>query len=189
MQKLYLMFLFALVSCAAVGQNEGGYVKSISVEGLGAHTFVGVNYDARLKGNSGFGYRVGVGYAGGGSDVSFFFGSSKQRTKGVNIPLEINYLLGKKRSKLELGIGAALGYYRVRTCYESQIPNAMGEYETLCTRENTFGYLMFANVGYRLQPVRGFMFRVGVTPSWDFGGRKALSRGHLYPYIALGYAF
>ena len=33
-------------------------------------------------------------------------------TSGV--PLELNYLLGKKNSKLELGFGASLGIYRVK---------------------------------------------------------------------------
>ena len=51
---------FALmISLSASAQDA---VKSLSIEALGAQNTVGVNYDARLKGNDGFGYRIGVGY-------------------------------------------------------------------------------------------------------------------------------
>lgn len=36
--------------------------RSLSVELLGAQNIVGINYDSRFKGNSGLGYRVGLGY-------------------------------------------------------------------------------------------------------------------------------
>ena len=68
--------------------------RSLSVELLGAQTIVGINYDSRFNGNSGLGYRVGIGYG----DNSGLF---DQKINGVGVPLELNYLLGKKISSLE----------------------------------------------------------------------------------------
>ncbi|UKI44500.1 MAG: hypothetical protein L6U16_02790 [Porphyromonadaceae bacterium] len=83
--------------------------RSLSVELLGAQNIVGINYDSRFEGNSGFGYRVGIGY--GYGDNSGWY---DQKINGVGVPLELNYLLGKKNSKLELGFGASLGVYQVK---------------------------------------------------------------------------
>jgi hypothetical protein len=83
--------------------------RSLSVELLGAQTIAGINYDSRFNGNSGLGYRVGIGY--GYGDTS---GLIDQKINGVGVPLELNYLLGKKNSKLELGFGASLGVYQVK---------------------------------------------------------------------------
>ena len=195
MKKSVMMIMLMCTLCmgSKAQEKEEGIaarpVRSLSAEFLGAHTVGGVNYDARLRGNAGLGYRIGLGYAGGGSNGSYFLGNGEQRIHGVEIPLEVNYLFGKKRSKLEVGLGSSLGYYRVKNEWTSAFPNAQGQYEEYRERDNRFGYLMFANVGYRLQPVKGFMFRVGLTPSWTFGGKNALSRGHLYPYLGFGYAF
>ena len=47
-------------------QNEAGLkecpTRNISIEVLGVDNIVGVNFDSRLWGNYGWGYRVGVGY-------------------------------------------------------------------------------------------------------------------------------
>ena len=83
--------------------------RNLSVELLGAQNIVGVNYDSRFDGNSGLGYRVGIGYGYGNNSGLF-----DQKINGVGVPLELNYLLGKKNSKLELGFGASLGVYQVK---------------------------------------------------------------------------
>ena len=70
---------------------------------------MGINYDSRFNGNSGLGYRVGIGYGYGYNSDLF-----DQKINGVGVPLELNYLLGKKNSKLELGFGASLGVYQVK---------------------------------------------------------------------------
>lgn len=70
---------------------------------------VGINYGSRFNGNSGLGYRVGIGYGYGYNSGLF-----DQKINGVGVPLELNYLLGKKISKLELGFGASLGVYQVK---------------------------------------------------------------------------
>lgn len=51
--------VFALCCCSLVLAQEK--TRSLSVELLGAQNMVGINYDSRFKGNSGWGYRVGIG--------------------------------------------------------------------------------------------------------------------------------
>lgn len=99
--------VFALCCCSLVLAQEK--TRSLSVELLGAQNVVGVNYDSRFKGNSGWGYRVGIGY-GYGDNSSWI----DQKISGVGVPLELNYLLGEKKSKLEVGFGASLGMYHIK---------------------------------------------------------------------------
>ena len=106
MRKIVLS-LFALCCFSAVMAQQK--TRSLSVELLGAQTIAGINYDSRFEGNSGLGYRVGIGY-GYGENSGWF----DQKINGVGVPLELNYLLGKKNSKLELGFGASLGVYQVK---------------------------------------------------------------------------
>ena len=105
--KKIVLSLFALCCFSAVMAQQK--TRSLSVELLGAQNIAGINYDSRFKGNSGLGYRVGIGY--GYGDTS---GLIDQKINGVGVPLELNYLLGKKNSKLELGFGASLGVYQVK---------------------------------------------------------------------------
>ena len=106
MRKIVLS-LFALCCFSAVMAQQK--TRSLSVELLGAQNIAGINYDSRFNGNSGLGYRVGIGY--GYGDNSGLF---DQKIDGVGVPLELNYLLGKKNSKLELGFGLSLGVYHIK---------------------------------------------------------------------------
>ena len=166
---------FALmISLSASAQDA---VKSISIEALGAQNIVGVNYDARLKGNDGFGYRIGIGYGYGKRNG--------QTTKGFGIPMEVNYLLGKKKSKLELGFGASAGYYHVEeygTIWDLST-NEIYDYES---KENKFGYFFFGDIGYRYQPTSGMVFRIGVSPSFNFDDSHSIHKAFFYPYISFG---
>lgn len=68
MRKIVLS-LFALCCFSAVMAQQK--TRSLSVELLGAQTIAGINYDSRFKGNSGFGYRVGLGYGYGNNSGLF----------------------------------------------------------------------------------------------------------------------
>ena len=59
MRKIVLS-LFALCCFSAVMAQQK--TRSLSVELLGAQNIAGINYDSRFNGNSGLGYRVGIGY-------------------------------------------------------------------------------------------------------------------------------
>ena len=110
--KLIILAAIILAALSAAGQEtvepQAEPDHSLSLELFGAHSTIGINYDRRFKGNDGLGFRVGLGY--GYSESSYFMGLS-HNIYGIAVPLEINYLLGKGRHKLELGFGASLGYY------------------------------------------------------------------------------
>lgn len=148
----------------------------------------GRQYDSRFKGNSGWGYRVGIGY-GYGDNSSWI----DQKISGVGVPLELNYLLGEKKSKLEVGFGASLGMYHIKEkswVYSQPVPPETEEIaERYESKENRFGYFLFGNIGYLYQRTNGFMFRVGLSPSFNFGDKHGLSKSAFYPYIGLGWSF
>ncbi|MCW4112458.1 hypothetical protein [Segatella copri] len=169
--------------------------RNLSVELLGAQNIVGINYDSRFDGNSGLGYRIGIGY--GYGDNSGLF---DQKINGVGVPLELNYLLGKKNSKLELGFGASLGVYQVKETIgyvkdTGWYPGGENTDETspkidfYTSSKTQFGYFLFGNIGYRYQRPNGFMFRVGVSPSFNFGDKYGLKKAAFFPYIGLGWSF
>ncbi len=169
--------------------------RNLSVELLGAQNTVGINYDSRFKGNSGLGYRVGIGYGYGNTSGLF-----DQKINGVGVPLELNYLLGKKNSKLELGFGASLGVYQVKETigYVENTGSYPGGENTDETSPKTyfytssrtqFGYFFFGDIGYRYQRPNGFMFRVGVSPSFNFGDKYGLNKTAFFPYIGFGWSF
>lgn len=44
--------------------------------------------------------------------------------------------------------------------------------------ENTFGYYFFGDIGYRHVSRHGFLFRCGLNPAFNFGGKHAISRAY-----------
>ena len=186
--KLIILAAIILAALSAAGQEtvepQAEPDHSLSLELFGAHSTIGINYDRRFKGNDGLGFRVGLGY--GYSESSYFMGLS-HNIYGIAVPLEINYLLGKGRHKLELGFGASLGYYH-ETYYLDQafVPVGMNQYN-YTLKHNSFGYFMYGNIGYRLQTRRGFQLRVGLTPSVRFGDKYCLQRDWFYPYVSFGW--
>ena len=63
--------LLLLSTLSAKAQTEEARDKSVYVEILGASNGIGINYDARFKHESPWGYRVGVGF--GYAQSSWFF--------------------------------------------------------------------------------------------------------------------
>jgi len=187
-----LLIVFLAASQTAMAQQDESTQKSLYAELLGASNLIGVNYDSRFKPNSPWGYRVGLGYT-YSKNYNMFSGSNS--LKGVDVPLEANYLLGKKRSKLELGLGLNLGYYTEKydvwtlkkVSEEDGIPYYTTEYAGEDSH-STWGYYFFGNIGYRYQPSHGFQFRVGISPSFNLGGKHAVSKS-IFPYISFGYVF
>ena len=106
-KKLLTLLLAMCLMGGFVAQAQEVPERSLSLELFGAQNTVGINYDSRFKGNHGLGYRVGVGY--GYSETSTI-ASSSYALQGIAVPIEINYLFGQGRHKLELGFGTSLGY-------------------------------------------------------------------------------
>lgn len=166
--------------------------KSIYVELFGASNLVGVSYDARLGAATNWGYRIGVSYT---SDLNSLFDNSSSM-RGVSIPLEMNYLLGRKKSKLDLGLGINLGFYTEKISYTEYSYEMVDEMMILIPIQDVnlskrlFGYYLFSNIGYRFQAVKGFQFRVGISPSLNLGGVHGVKKHpSIYPYLSFGYSF
>ena len=157
-KKLLTLLLAMCLMGGFVAQAQEVPERSLSLELFGAQNTVGINYDSRFKGNHGLGYRVGVGY--GYSETSTI-ASSSYALQGIAVPIEINYLFGQGRHKLELGMGTSLGYY-----YEK------------CHVLTTVA---------PLQTNRGFLFRAGFTPSFNFGDQYGIHRKWYYPYVSFGW--
>jgi hypothetical protein len=191
------LFITLLILClaatqTAMAQQSENTQKSLYLELLGPSNIIGLNYDSRLKPDSPWGYRVGMGYT---YSKNYGLLSGSNSIRGVDMPIEANYLLGKKRSKFELGLGVNLGYYKEE--YDVWNLNKVGEEDGLIYYESVYagkeshslwGYYFFGNIGYRYQPSHGFQFRVGISPSFNLGGEHAVSKS-VFPYISFGYLF
>ena len=101
--------------------------RHISVEILGAQNTVGINYDSRFKGTYGLGYRVGIGY-GYGRNSGWF----DESIKGVGVPLELNYLLGKKNG-IQIGIIPMKRFLNLITIRHRAVSSVISSSETSAT--------------------------------------------------------
>lgn len=111
--KSFLGFLFFLcIALPMAAEKKPQHAVYTEFGGI-SNTF-SVSYDTRFHGNKGVGYSVGLGYGGQSSPFSVLNNDSYM-CDGIAIPLEINTLIGGRRSFLDLGIGLNLGYYQHRT--------------------------------------------------------------------------
>lgn len=167
--------------------------RNLYIEMLGTSNFIGLSYDSRIKPGSRFGYRIGISYA-REAYQSMFIGSGSSSFFAV--PLEANYLYGKRKSKLETGLGLDIGICQENNSYWSYnyIQTAPFQIELIHYKVNhfqrQFGYYFFSNIGYRYQASRGFLFRFGINASFNLGDKYGVrKRTLLYPYISFGYTF
>ena len=146
--------------------GSNGYAQSqtrsraIYGELLGASQGIGFNYDARFK-------KDASAYNIDGEKIDTY-----NQMFRLSVPVEVNYLLGKGNSKFEAGAGAAL----CADLYTS----ASG-----AKPASSFGAIPYLSLGYRLVTSKGFLFRVGALPSYNFSGGNF----SFYPYLGFGWAF
>lgn len=157
--------------------------KNIYVEFLGSSNLIGVSFDSRFTPISPWGYRLGVSYFQGGD--SFIKASNSNR--GLFFPIEVNFLTSGNKHKLELGLGSNLGIYNEHIYF---IEKSKDQYETInFTSNTTFGYYFFSNIGYRYISTKGFLFRIGLSPSFSFNDKHGVTKEpFIYPYISFGYS-
>ena len=173
-----LLLLFMTGALSLFAQD-----KVIHFEYGGPSNGVNLSYDARLKPNSPWGYRVGLGYSG---EISNSLGSS-YREHNTTVFLEGNHLWSKGNHHLEAGVGVSLGRYYVKAKSDLYYPYIAVPFEV---KASSFGYFFYGTVGYRYQRPRGFMFRAGVHPTLNPGGKYGV--GHkpfIIPYVGVGYSF
>lgn len=176
-------------------QEEPTLFQNIYVELFGASNLIGISYDSRIKPGSPFGYRAGISYVHGTADESINIGQSplyysNEELSGFAVPMEFNCILGKRKSKFEVGIGISLGIYSTQKYSYINSSAFPVESSYIIENHNQFGYFFYSNIGYRYQRKNGFMLRVGVSPSFSFAGGNGITKSpFLYPYLSLGYTF
>lgn len=148
-----------------------GRNKAVYVEGLGSGVLLSANYDFRFKPTQdGLGMRIGLG---GGT---FSDQNSNARAGLVTLPVQVNYLVGKRRAAFEMGAGVTPIYVNA-----SGTNQATGDFIS----GNGFGAFGSLNLGLRLQPIRnGVVFRLNWVPT--------VSNTGFYPRwlgVSLGFAF
>ena len=208
MKKLLIFALFLGLHTVAMAQESNGLEKdkAVYLELLGASNLAGINYDARFNDHTRFGWRAGLSFAYGKNSGLFGQGSN---VRGYVVPLEVNYLVGRQKNNLELGLGTGLGIYNVHetrgevvngpasSLTAEQQKHVISEYKTdngtqtlLAYEEsrNTFDYYFFGNIGYRHVSNNGFLFRAGITPAFTFS-KDASKKVNFRPYVAFGWAF
>ncbi len=136
------------------GDEPAKFHKNVFVEVLGNGLLVSANYDMRLKRGiqDGLGFRVGVG---GGRIEGTTNDGDYLDASLLTIPLSVNYLVGKRRSAFEAGIGVTPVFVNADLAIiDDEITYGKG-----------WGAIGFLNLGYRFQPIRnGVMFRADWTP-------------------------
>lgn len=194
MKRIVLFCFFILTASHFSVFCQENKQNNIYMEFFGASNTFGVSYDTRIKKGSQFGYRIGISYS-YSSSSSFLFENSSS-TKGVTFPLEVNYLLGKKRHNLDLGVGLNIGIYDANYTYTNYSSQNVGSItiitpeETINRSETYFGYYIFSNIGYRYQRKKGFLFRTGISPSFNLGDSHGIKKKpFIYPYVSFGYSF
>lgn len=162
-------FLFLIILSASAQRR-----KSIFVEGLGNGILVSGNFDIRLKPdqNDGLGFRAGIG---GGTLNGNDTNGNPANLGIVTMPLSVNYIVGKKRSGFESGIGVTPIYATAEVYSDDEgFVNGSG-----------VGVSGFLNMGYRFQPInQGIMFRANWAPAFNSAGFSASWFG-----VSLGYSF
>lgn len=169
------MLLSNSVNVAAQEVDETIPRQSVFLEIGGASNGIGLNYEQRLK-NPKWGWRVGASWGFAKSSSSFFDSSSSEYAYSGS--LGMNYLAGKRRSKLELGGGVSMGIHHCSSEF-------LGESD----KENIFAYYFYGSVGWRYQARSGFQFRAGLSPVFSFGGKHGLDSRLFWPYLSVGWAF
>jgi len=154
------------------------YHKNIYVGLLGSNLLIGANYDMRLKKGrmDGIGFRAGV----GGMNLSGTDDFGEEVKLGVlTLPLEVNYVVGKRRSGFVAGIGALPMFVDVEG------RGTTDGYEYIDVDNSGFGVAGFLDLGYRLQPLKnGFMMQINWNPIFSSEGFSAQWIG-----IGLGIGF
>lgn len=186
--RLIIASLLFSTALTANAQTENTRSKSIYLELLGPSNGVGVNFDSRFNKDTAWGYRVGFGF--GYYRSNSFFGANES-SRAYTIPLGVNYLVGKNKHQLEVGVGVNVGLYNDHyTIARLEKNEVMSDSKFDHKKENNFGAFGFATLGYRYTARKGFQFRIGVTPAYVWGSnRETKNKFVLAPYISFGKAF
>ena len=184
-----LAFSIMNVSAQTTTDSINKPVRSISAELFGPSNLIGIHYDSRFKGNKGWGYSIGAAW--GYMQNKYYF-YDMDRFHIISVVPRVNYLIGRKNHKIELGLGSNLGFVMGKEeylLYQDQGKNKLIFKGLVKEKHEFFAYYFFGNIGYRHQTRRGFIFRAGVAPMFGFGGKHSMEGIYIAPYLSFGKSF
>ena len=195
MKRIFFMIIALVLALDILAQ---GRKHSVFMELVGASNGVGMNFESRFSDTSSFGWRVGLAW-GYGESSNFAFGGSES-LRAYTVPIGVNWLIGRGRNQLELGAGVSLGLYNLHSRYyeyqltgyvETEDGTRIPYYEGIPHTDNgnKFGYFLFGDIGYRHVSRKGFLFRIGISPSFNFDDSHGVSKSFFFPYLGFGYSF
>lgn len=173
------IILMAILLCTALAATQAQKKQTVFLELLGPSTVFGVHYDTRFHANTNWGMRVGLACT--ASNGHSFLPESGDLRKAVTIPFDLNYLIGKRKHFVELGVGLNNGLYFANRDMGSSYHRA----------KVAWGYFIYFDAGYRFQPAEGLSLRAGFNPGFSLNnGENGVEReAVIYPYISVGYSF
>lgn len=169
-----------------------GLCRTLFFEFGGPSFGLGLGYDSRFRPGSVLGYRAGISITNGSNGT--VFGDYRSYYKGVSIPLELNAIMGKRKSKFEVGIGmipSILRHEEHGWSYKTSVDELghirFDEFKTFHRKKTRIDIMGMLNIGYRYQRQHGFFMRVGLT--YLIGDYKCspIDGAIIMPYIAFGY--
>jgi hypothetical protein len=153
-----IALLFNSLLLAQSGQQLKHRPQVVYLNLYGASPIIAINYDTRFKKRyGGLGMSLGFGTIGGSGSWRF------------QVPISVNYLVGKKTHFVEIAAGTSWMNNR----------NDFNRFP-----ENEEGFISHVNLGYRLQMSKGIMSRVGWSPLYT--GQK-FRWNHIY--LGVGVSF
>ncbi len=135
---LSLLILFSLAANAQRSDLSGEKnAQSLYLEG-GGPGLVTINYEQRFKGQTGFGFRAGMGGYGAGKSGVF------------TVPVGINYITGSESQFAEIGAGICPVSISAHNKYFDNTSSTI---------------VAYFNFGYRYQPIKkGWSYRIFLSP-------------------------
>lgn len=225
MKKLIfaITLLFSMISLHAHTTWDGDSMpktRGIYLEIGGPSIIGGITYEQCFNNHTRWGWRAGFGF--GYSENSGFL-TLNGSTRAWTLPIGVNYMIGSRRNTLELGVGVSIGLYNAHNDYwQEEIldeatfdklkDDSQASYYVYTGKDGkpvyvgmrsqresktAFGYFFFGGIGYRHVSKQGFLFRVGLTPTFNFGDSHAVSVAWTdsYPkvglsgYLSFGWVF
>lgn len=192
---LALFLLFSMLwTTAQAATKDTTYVmppRSLYGELGGPGWGLSANWDARLKKSSHWGYQLGLGWAGRWDNAA----DIHTHTMYYGLTTGVNYLIGKHKSKLELGAGNQLRLISSKLAYASYL-DVTDDINIQTKNKTQVRDFLYLNIGYRHISSHGFLFRCGLTPmvnitkGWD-DSNDSYSKGAVFfaPYVSFGKAF
>lgn len=218
-KSVALLLVLCLPWAAEAQENTGSAKdRAVYMEVGGGSTGVGISYDERFNPHTRWGWRGGVGWA-YTKDEDFLGHYSSTRAWAVPLEVNYLIGNRRNSLELGFGVnlGVYNGHWTTFTGHSQEI--SMEEYERYMEHpdllpanstlelaegtgqatlrhyeanghsENVFGYYFFGDIGWRHTSRGGFILRMGISPSFNFGGSHAVSKSVFYPYISIGWVF